>query len=85
LGGGSGPFEINVVLKYVSIALHLSLCQRHCAFTAVIDDDGPPEKPKGMRWRTYDRLAARLDYYNDAFAAGWMTSVSRLLRGCHPP
>lgn len=41
--------------------------------------DGAPEKPKGMRWRTYDRLAARLDQYNAAFDAGWMVSVSRLL------
>jgi hypothetical protein len=40
---------------------------------------GAPEKPKWMRWRTYDRLAARLDYFNYAFDAGWMVSVSRLL------
>jgi hypothetical protein len=42
--------------------------------------DGALPKPKGMRWRTYDRLAARLDHYNDAFDAGWMVSVSGVLR-----
>jgi len=41
--------------------------------------EGSPEKPKGMRRRTYYRLADRLDRYNDAFDANWMTSVSRLL------
>ena len=32
-----------------------------------------------MRWRTHDRLSAKLDYDNDAFDAGWMVSVGRLL------
>jgi hypothetical protein len=41
--------------------------------------DGASAKPKWMRWRTYDQLAARLDHYNDAFDANWMVSVSRLL------
>lgn len=40
---------------------------------------GAPEKPKWMRWHTYDRLAARLDHYNDAFDGHWMTSIARLL------
>jgi hypothetical protein len=40
---------------------------------------GAPDKPKWMRWRTYDRLAAKLNHYNDAFDANWMTSVARLL------
>jgi hypothetical protein len=41
--------------------------------------DGAPPKPKGMRWRTYGRLSARLDHYNDAFDAEWMISASRFL------
>lgn len=41
--------------------------------------DGAPDKPKWMRWKTYDRLAARLDLYNSAFDARWMASASRLL------
>jgi hypothetical protein len=32
-----------------------------------------------MRWRTYDRLVAQLDQYSDAFDAGWMVAVSRLV------
>lgn len=40
---------------------------------------GAPDKPKWMRWRTYDRLAARLDHYNNAFDANWMVSASRFL------
>lgn len=43
--------------------------------------EGAPPKPKWMRWRTYDKLAARLDYYNDAFDAGWMASVAHTARG----
>ena len=42
--------------------------------------NGAPAKPKWMRWRTYDRLAAKLDHYNDAFEANWMVAVSRLLQ-----
>jgi hypothetical protein len=30
---------------------------------------GPPPKPKWMRWRTYDRLADKLDRYSDKFDA----------------
>lgn len=41
--------------------------------------DGAPAKPKWMRWHTYDRLAARLDHYNQAFDANWMVSVRRFL------
>lgn len=42
--------------------------------------DDPPPKPKWMRWRTYERLAERLDHYNARFDGEWLTGVSRLLR-----
>lgn len=41
--------------------------------------DGAPPKPKGMRWRTYDRLAERLDHHNACFDGAWMVGASRLL------
>ena len=40
---------------------------------------GPPPKPKWMRWRTYERKAARLDAYNAAYDVGFSASVARLL------
>jgi hypothetical protein len=45
--------------------------------------EGAPDKPKGMRWRTYERLADKLDYYNARFDGGWLESVSRLI--ANPP
>lgn len=41
--------------------------------------DGPPPKPKWMRWRTYDRRAAKLDSYNASYDAAYSASVARLL------
>lgn len=41
--------------------------------------DGAPPKPRWMRWLTYERLAARLARYNDAFDAHWMVSATRML------
>jgi hypothetical protein len=41
--------------------------------------DGAPPKPKAMRWRTYERLASKLDYYNARFDGGWELSAARLL------
>ncbi len=41
--------------------------------------DGAPPKPKTMRWRTYERLANKLDHYNARFDRGWSLSVARLL------
>jgi GTP cyclohydrolase I len=29
------------------------------------DDDNWPEKPKGMHWKTYDRLLAEAQYYDE--------------------
>jgi hypothetical protein len=39
--------------------------------------DDPPPKPKWMRWRTYDRLAAKLDTYNARFDSAWASGVMR--------
>lgn len=33
--------------------------------------DGAPDKPKWMRWRTYERKAARLDHYCARFDGAW--------------
>jgi hypothetical protein len=41
---------------------------------------GPPPKPKWMRWRTYERMAARLAAYNAANDAAFVVSAARLLR-----
>jgi len=41
--------------------------------------DGPPPKPKWMRWRTYARLADKLDRYNHAFDASSLASIGRFL------
>jgi hypothetical protein len=41
--------------------------------------EGAPPKPKWMRWRTYDRLVAKLDFHNSAFDANWMAVASRFL------
>jgi hypothetical protein len=41
--------------------------------------DGAPPKPKAMRWRTYERLASKLDHYNARFDGGWELSAARLL------
>lgn len=40
--------------------------------------NGAPSKPKWMRWRTYERIAGRLDQYNDAFDEAWAASFVRL-------
>lgn len=45
--------------------------------------DGPPPKPKWMRWSTYERKAARLAAYNAANDAAFVVSAARLLR--RPP
>jgi hypothetical protein len=45
-----------------------------------IDDLYYPEKPKGMHWKTYDRLMAEADYYNqvtETYLAKWLS----VLRG----
>ena len=41
--------------------------------------DGPPRKPKWMRWRTYDRLATKLDAYNARFDSAWAGGAVRFL------
>jgi hypothetical protein len=41
--------------------------------------DGPPAKPKWMRWRTYDRLATKLDTYNARFDSAWAGGAMRFL------
>ena len=41
--------------------------------------DGPPPKPKWMRWPTYDRLAAKLDNYNARFDSAWAAGAMRFL------
>ena len=41
--------------------------------------DGPPAKPKWMRWATYEHQAARLEAYNDRFDGAWSIGVARLL------
>ena len=41
--------------------------------------DGPPPKPKWMRWGTYDRLATKLDTYNARFDSAWTAGAMRLL------
>jgi hypothetical protein len=41
--------------------------------------DDAPEKPKGMRWRTYERLSDKLDYYNARFDGTWAVGAARFL------
>lgn len=41
--------------------------------------DGPPPKPKWMRWRTYERKAALLDDLDARSDAAWLLGASRLL------
>jgi hypothetical protein len=41
--------------------------------------DGAPPKPKWMRWHTYERLADKLDYYNDRFDGAWAVGAMRLM------
>jgi hypothetical protein len=41
--------------------------------------DGAPPKPKWMRWRTYDRLATKLDTYNARFDSACVYGARRLL------
>jgi len=41
--------------------------------------DGPPPKPKWMRWRTYERRADKLDYYNTRFDGAWSVGAMRFL------
>jgi hypothetical protein len=43
-------------------------------------DDGPPPKPKWMRWRTYDRLVAEWDAAVALHRALWLGGAARLLR-----
>jgi hypothetical protein len=41
--------------------------------------DGAPSKPKWMRWRTYERLADKLDYHNARFDGAWTVGAMRFL------
>lgn len=41
--------------------------------------DGPPLKPKWMRWETYERKAARLDHLDAIYDAAWGEGACRLL------
>jgi hypothetical protein len=41
--------------------------------------DGAPPKPKGMRWRTYERLAEKFDRQNARFDSNWMAGAMRFL------
>jgi hypothetical protein len=41
--------------------------------------DGPPPKPKWMRWRTYDRLATKMEAYDARFDSDWSRGVMRFL------
>jgi hypothetical protein len=42
--------------------------------------DGAPLKPKGMRWRTYDRKAAELEALYGRYDRAWLGRVTPLLR-----
>ena len=41
--------------------------------------DGPPPKPKWMRWATYSRKAMRLNALNGDYDVAWAAGASRLL------
>ena len=41
--------------------------------------DGPPPKPKWMRWRTYERKSAELDAQYARYDGAWLAGASRLL------
>jgi hypothetical protein len=42
----------------------------------------PPQKPKGMRWRTYERLVAELDRARAALDEACLAGAARLLARC---
>lgn len=43
-------------------------------------DDVFPEKPKGMHWKTYNRLRAEAEHQQDQWAAGIMQKWGKLVR-----
>jgi len=45
--------------------------------------DGPPPKPSGMRWRTYERLIARWEEIEARLDAAWLPRAARLLARFH--
>ena len=40
----------------------------------------PPEKPKAMHWRTYDRCLAALEEVEEAWNELWLGLLTRLLK-----
>ena len=45
--------------------------------------DGPPTKPKWMRWETYSRRACELRRLNEDFDSAWLVGASRLISRLH--
>ena len=41
--------------------------------------DDPPPKPKWMRWRTYERKVAKLEYYCARYDAAWSAGLGKLM------
>ena len=41
--------------------------------------DGPPLKPKWMRWRTYERKSAELENHYDRYDGAWLAGASRFI------
>ena len=89
-GNGKAESPKAVPLKDVQTGRTVRLGTPDQELNRVLGGDGGqdwiPERPKGMRQRTYDRIADRLDGYIDAADAEWSRGAMAFMvrRGWRP-